>query len=134
MGRPSVLCNRRTAGEPILKATDDVSGVTSEKPQRGRRKARRIPLIADDNDLLLVAHGCILEVALWIQPPFQDIPIDDERARNQPVAFALFERSYINKDCPGSRCVAGLAGLLILPAFAARGSGSSSSPTQSGLT
>jgi hypothetical protein len=47
--------HRKTAEEPVLEAADDVSGVTSEKPQRRRCEARRIPLIADDDDLLLGA-------------------------------------------------------------------------------
>ena len=101
---------RKTAREPILKATDDVSGISTEKPKSSCREARRIPFIADDDDLLVVAYRGFVEASPWIQPPLQNIAIDDERARNDSVALPLLERSYVNKDSSGSRCVVGLAG------------------------
>jgi hypothetical protein len=108
LGDPGSARHRKTTQEPILEATDDVSGVASEKPQRGRRKARRIPFIADDEDLLLVAHGSVPVAALWIQPPLQNVAIDNERARNRPVALSLFERSYVNEERPRSRRAVGV--------------------------
>jgi hypothetical protein len=101
---------RETAGEPILEAADDVGGVTAEQPKRPCRATRRIPFIADEHDPLVVPDRGLLEVALWIHPPLQDIAIDDERARNYSVTLPLFERPYINEDRSGSGCVVSLNG------------------------
>ena len=93
---------------PLLEATDDVSGVTAEKPQRSRREARRIPFIADDENRLLAADRRVPEVAPWVQPPLQNVAIDDERARNRSVALSLFQRSDVNENRPGCRRAVGI--------------------------
>ena len=101
---------RKTARDPILETADDVSGIATQKPKRNCREARRIPFIANDDDPLVVAYRSVLEPALWIQPPLQNIAIDDERAGNHSVALPLLERAYVNQDSSSARCVVGLAG------------------------
>lgn len=98
------------ARKPILEATDDVCGIPTEEPKRGCCEARRIPLVADDHDSLLVAYRSLLEGALWIQTPLQDVAIDDLRAGNHAVALPLLERSNIDKHGSGSDRVVSLTG------------------------
>jgi hypothetical protein len=50
---------------------------------------------------LLAADGSVPEVALGIQPPLQNVAIDNERARNRSVALSLFQRSDVNENRPG---------------------------------
>lgn len=48
------------------------------------------------------------EVALGIQPPLQNVAINNERARNRSVALPLFQRSDVNENRPGCNGAVGL--------------------------
>lgn len=52
--------------------------------------------------------GRLPEVASGIQPPLQDVAIDDERTRNRSVALSLFQRPDINENRPRCRRAMGL--------------------------
>ena len=49
------------------------------------------------------ADGRLLELARRIQPPLQNVPIDNEGAGNRSVALSLFQGSDIDKEGPNFR-------------------------------
>jgi hypothetical protein len=67
------------------------------------REARAVALIADDDDPLNGVDGDRQPVGAGrIEPPLQNVSVNDDRPRKLTVAVSLVDRSCVNNE--GARC------------------------------
>jgi hypothetical protein len=70
-----------------------------------RRQAGLTTLIAEQDDLIVeLWRTGMAELADWIQPPFQDVSGDYERARDDAIAGELRIGADVDQGRPGPHC------------------------------
>jgi hypothetical protein len=77
--------------------------VQPEILQRGGGKAGGVALLTDENDaLVVIGHACHPMRAGRVEPPFEHVAVDDDRARKLTVALAQFDGPNVHDE--GTRC------------------------------
>jgi hypothetical protein len=97
---------------PAVESANQIGGaLDAELAQRCGRQARAVPLVANDD------HAQVCAVCLGnmvrsggVQPPLQDVAVDDQRPRQFPIALPLLDRTCIDHQAPAATSDARLAG------------------------
>ncbi len=93
------------SADPSLKAADQISRPTqTELPKSRGGEAGAVALVADDDDAP-TRIGRLWEPirAAGVEPPFEDVAIDDQRTWQSAVAFALAGRPDIDDQGSGGK-------------------------------
>jgi len=96
----ALVVDRKTRRGPGHETADDVGGlVEPEVMQAHGGQARRIPLMADEDELVLVPgkRGALM-AGCWIDAPFQNAKGDVHRIRDEPVPRAKRSVARVDQD------------------------------------
>jgi hypothetical protein len=96
------VLHRKTRSPPCLKPTLNIGRPReAQLPHRRRRQTGLIALIAHQDDMVIeLRRTGVAVLTRWIQPPFEDVPWDYQRSRDDPIPRNLRIGANVDQNRP----------------------------------